>query len=80
MIVSLEPGDLLYLPANYFHKVSQSTLASHGGQDIELAIAVNWWTNTSYTGGAGYAGNEFLKRCTKLLDGIIEPIDEEETY
>lgn len=43
---------------------------SEGGE-VELAIAVNWWTNMSYT-GAAYASSQFLRRCTKLLVGEME--------
>ncbi|KAI1738513.1 phospholipase A2 [Xylaria scruposa] len=44
MRVSLEPGDMLYLPAMWYHKVSQS--CSQDG----ICIAVNYWYDMEFSG------------------------------
>ncbi|KAI0866250.1 phospholipase A2 [Xylaria cubensis] len=44
MRVSLEPGDMLYLPAMWYHKVSQS--CSEDG----ICIAVNYWYDMEFSG------------------------------
>ncbi|KAI1125372.1 phospholipase A2 [Nemania abortiva] len=42
--VSLEPGDMLYLPAMWYHKVSQS--CSEDG----ICVAVNYWYDMEFSG------------------------------
>ncbi|KAL7625793.1 hypothetical protein AAE478_005016 [Parahypoxylon ruwenzoriense] len=42
--VTLEPGDMLYLPAMWYHKVSQS--CSEDG----ICIAVNYWYDMDFSG------------------------------
>ncbi|KAI8951331.1 phospholipase A2 [Xylaria longipes] len=44
MRVSLEPGDMLYLPAMWYHKVSQS--CSEDG----ICVAVNYWYDMEFSG------------------------------
>ncbi|KAI1175481.1 phospholipase A2 [Nemania sp. FL0916] len=44
MRVSLEPGDMLYLPAMWYHKVSQS--CSEDG----ICVAVNYWYDMEFRG------------------------------
>ena len=44
MRVTLNPGDMLYLPAMWYHKVSQST--SKEG----VCVAVNYWYDMDFTG------------------------------
>ncbi|GAP89127.2 putative phospholipase A2 [Rosellinia necatrix] len=44
MRVSLEPGDMLYLPAMWYHKVSQS--CSKDG----ICVAVNYWYDMEFSG------------------------------
>ncbi|KAI2643704.1 phospholipase A2 [Xylaria nigripes] len=44
MRVSLDPGDMLYLPAMWYHKVSQS--CSEEG----ICVAVNYWYDMEYSG------------------------------
>jgi peptidyl-lysine (3S)-dioxygenase / protease len=39
MRVTLEPGDMLYLPAMWYHKVSQSCAK----EDEGFVLAVNYW-------------------------------------
>ncbi|KAI0398347.1 phospholipase A2 [Xylariaceae sp. FL0594] len=42
--VTLEPGDMLYLPAMWYHKVSQSS--SEDG----ICVAVNYWYDMDFSG------------------------------
>ncbi|KAI0201247.1 phospholipase A2 [Astrocystis sublimbata] len=44
MRVTLEPGDMLYLPAMWYHKVSQS--CSKDG----ICVAVNYWYDMEFSG------------------------------
>ncbi|KAK5630792.1 hypothetical protein RRF57_006507 [Xylaria bambusicola] len=44
MRVTLEPGDMLYLPAMWYHKVSQS--CSEDG----ICVAVNYWYDMEFSG------------------------------
>ncbi|KAI0426175.1 phospholipase A2 [Xylaria sp. FL1042] len=44
MRVSLDPGDMLYLPAMWYHKVSQS--CSKDG----ICVAVNYWYDIEFSG------------------------------
>ncbi|PHH82789.1 hypothetical protein CDD83_3177 [Cordyceps sp. RAO-2017] len=44
--VTLEPGDMLYLPALWYHKVSQSCL--EGGEGFNVAI--NYWYDMEFRG------------------------------
>lgn len=43
--VTLKRGDMLYLPALWFHRVSQ-TCGSE--EEAPLAVAVNWWYDLAY--------------------------------
>lgn len=45
MRVTLDPGDMLYLPALWYHKVSQSC------DDEGLCCAVNYWYDLDFSGG-----------------------------
>lgn len=42
--VTLEPGDMLYLPAMWYHKVSQSS------SDEGICVAVNYWYDMEFSG------------------------------
>ncbi|KAG9240571.1 cupin-like domain-containing protein [Calycina marina] len=44
MRVTLEPGDMLYLPALWYHKVSQST------SDEGICVAANYWYDIEFGG------------------------------
>ncbi|KAF3811367.1 JmjC domain-containing protein 7 [Colletotrichum gloeosporioides] len=44
--VTLEPGDMLYLPAMWYHKVSQSCPEDGEG----FALAVNYWYDMEFSG------------------------------
>ncbi|KAG7127552.1 JmjC domain-containing protein E like [Verticillium longisporum] len=46
MIVVLEPGDMLYLPAMWYHKVSQFCTP----EDEGFVLAVNYWYDMDFSG------------------------------
>lgn len=52
--VTLSQGDMLYLPAMWFHKVSQTE------GDEGFACAVNYWYDMDFAGGF-WAGNSFIR-------------------
>lgn len=49
--VEIEPGDLFYLPAFWFHKVSQE----------DMTLAVNYWYDVDYL-GPSYGMHEVCKK------------------
>ncbi|KAI8458151.1 cupin-like domain-containing protein [Phakopsora pachyrhizi] len=67
MRIKLYPGDLLYLPSNWFHQVDQSPLPIHKNRgsndddDHHLIIACNWWYDMDYT-GSSHSSIEFIRR------------------
>lgn len=66
---------MLYLPALWFHRVSQESGFGPDGAPGPAAIAVNWWYDMKLEGHLwSLAG--FVRKSTLLLDGIVE--DEEE--
>jgi jumonji domain-containing protein 7 len=52
--VTLEEGDLLYLPAMWYHKVRQTA------GDEGFACAVNYWYDMDFSGGF-WTANSFLR-------------------
>ncbi|TFB05519.1 JmjC domain-containing protein 7 [Trichoderma ghanense] len=54
--VTLDPGDMLYLPAMWYHKVKQS--CSDGGEGFVLAI--NYWYDMDFSGPL-YPMTSFLR-------------------
>lgn len=52
--VTLKEGDMLYLPAMWFHKVSQTS------GDERFACAVNYWFDMDYD-GSFWTANELLR-------------------
>jgi ribosomal protein L16 Arg81 hydroxylase len=61
---SVEAGDVLYLPALWFHQVAQSVAARQ-----RLCIAVNAWFDTP--GSSDFAYQHFVTQCRKLLDNGV---------
>ncbi|KAK3327919.1 cupin-like domain-containing protein [Cercophora scortea] len=59
MRVTLEPGDMLYLPCMWYHKVSQS--CSPEG----ICVAVNYWYDMEF-GGPLYPLSNFVRSVSKM--------------
>lgn len=59
--VTLEPGDMLYLPALWYHKVSQSC------DEQGICCAVNYWYDMDFSGGfwsmAGFVREVGMEVC-----------------
>lgn len=70
--VTLNPGDSLYLPALWFHHVSQRAGPGPTAADRELVIAVNWWSDMRMEGHL-WAATQLVRRLTLSLDGREEP-------
>ncbi|EGX92552.1 pla2g4b, putative [Cordyceps militaris CM01] len=45
--VTLNPGDMLYLPAMWYHKVTQSVMEN---DDNNFVVAINYWYDMSFNG------------------------------
>ncbi|CAM1508511.1 Fc.00g053590.m01.CDS01 [Cosmosporella sp. VM-42] len=60
--VTLNPGDMLYLPAMWYHKVSQSC----GEEDEGFVLAVNYWYDMEFNGPL-YPLSAFV-RSVSLID------------
>ena len=67
MRITLDEGDMLYLPALWYHKVSQSC------NDEGLCCAVNYWYDLDFSGGfwstAGFVRSVGLLSLQGLQDG-----------
>ncbi|GAB7347191.1 hypothetical protein MBLNU459_g3301t1 [Dothideomycetes sp. NU459] len=63
MRVTLEQGDMLYLPALWYHKVSQSCGAEG------FCCAVNYWYDMDFAGGF-WAQNAFGRNIAKLAANL----------
>ncbi|KAF9969819.1 hypothetical protein BGZ73_007666 [Actinomortierella ambigua] len=70
--VVLNPGELLYLPAMWYHQVEQA-----GDLKEDKCIAVNWWYDMDYAGDR-FAHAGFMTRMLRLLDNDDEADDEDE--
>lgn len=71
ILVTLQQGEVLYLPALWFHAVTQQS-NSEG-----LCVAVNYWYDMDFTGPL-YPMFNFLKNVTKLEEGRTEEIQLEQ--
>ncbi|GAA5975242.1 hypothetical protein JCM5350_000202 [Sporobolomyces pararoseus] len=86
MKVTLRKGDVLYLPAFWFHHVSQSTDYHYhdpeeviNNRGVKATIAVNWWFDVKFEGGF-WTGLELNRRLLRMLDrqeGIVSQEEEE---
>ncbi|KAG0353784.1 JmjC domain-containing protein 7 [Podila minutissima] len=61
--VELNPGELLYLPAMWYHQVEQEP--DHEGK----CIAVNWWYDMGFE-GERFATAAFMSNLVQLVDQI----------
>src|SRR5690554_6820866 len=61
--VELNPGELLYLPAMWYHQVEQEP--DHEGK----CIAVNWWYDMGFEGDR-FATATFMSNLVRLVDQI----------
>ncbi|KAG0368905.1 cupin-like domain-containing protein [Gamsiella multidivaricata] len=61
--VELNPGELLYLPAMWYHQVEQEP--DHEGK----CIAVNWWYDMGFEGDR-FATATFMSNLVQLIDQI----------
>ncbi|BGP15044.1 hypothetical protein JCM10213v2_002999 [Rhodosporidiobolus nylandii] len=79
MQVTLEKGDMLYLPALWFHLVEQDVGWGPSGPGIgtQAAIAVNWWYDMNY-GAPTWSLLQFVRRKVLELDGREDPAEESE--
>ncbi|KAK7205243.1 phospholipase A2 [Myxozyma melibiosi] len=57
--VVLRPGDVLYLPALWFHKVSQVS------DEDGLCCSVNYWYDMEFTGPL-WAMSSFVRQCSRI--------------
>ena len=67
VVVTIQPGEVLYLPALWFHSVSQKS-NSYG-----LCVAVNYWYDMDFTGPL-YPMFNFLRNITMIENGQSEEI------
>ncbi|KAK0670497.1 putative phospholipase [Cercophora samala] len=72
--VTLHPGDILYLPALWYHKVAQSVDPDDG-----VCVAVNYWYDMDFTGPL-YPLSTFVRSVYRKEMARQGANDEEETY
>ncbi|GAA6004965.1 hypothetical protein JCM10207_008465 [Rhodosporidiobolus poonsookiae] len=80
MKVTLEKGDMLYLPALWYHLVEQDVGwgPSGAGVGTQAAIAVNWWYDMKMD-GPFWSSMQFVRRAVLALDGREGEMDEDES-
>ncbi|GAA5904713.1 hypothetical protein JCM6882_008354 [Rhodosporidiobolus microsporus] len=81
MKVTLRKGDMLYLPALWYHLVEQDVgpgPSPSSASDVQAAIAVNWWTDMRHEGHF-WSTLQFVRRAVLRLDGREEEDGTEES-
>ena len=63
IIVNLEPGETLYLPALWYHSVLQTNEVCDG---FSGTVAVNWWYDMDY--GSQYVLVDLIKKFGRVLE------------
>lgn len=76
MHVTLQKGDILYLPALWYHRVAQDVGESPAPAESRATIAVNWWFDVEMSAPL-WSFTSFLRRATLALDGVVEPEEDE---
>ncbi|BGO98541.1 hypothetical protein NBRC10513v2_002935 [Rhodotorula toruloides] len=73
MKVILHPGDMLYLPALWYHFVEQDVGWGPEGEEkgVQAAIAVNWWYEMRHDGHL-WSTCSLIRRLVLALDGREE--------
>ncbi|KAJ3040192.1 JmjC domain-containing protein 7 [Rhizophlyctis rosea] len=76
--VTLAPGETLYLPSMWYHRVAQTGERLEGRRGVYAAVAVNYWFDMEFDARFAYYG--FVKRVGGVLAGVEgeEEGDEEE--
>ena len=67
LVVTLRPGDVLYLPALWFHSVTQAT------NPDGLCIAVNYWYDMDFSAPL-YPMFNFIRHSAMIEDGRADEI------
>ncbi|GAA6037845.1 hypothetical protein JCM8097_005067 [Rhodosporidiobolus ruineniae] len=80
MRVTLEKGDMLYLPALWYHLVEQDVgWGPEGeGKGVQAAIACNWWYDMKMD-GPFWSMLQHVRRGVLALDGRTEEESEDES-
>ena len=73
LVITIHPGQVLYLPALWFHSVAQ-TPDTNG-----LCMAVNYWYNMDFAGPL-YPLFKFLRHVCMIEEGRGEEIEEEDEW
>lgn len=71
MTITLKAGDMLYLPALWFHHVAQG---AEDEPEDEPTIALNWWYEMKMD-SLLWSFTRMVRRLTRELDGL-EPDSE----
>lgn len=69
--VTLEPGDMLYLPAMWYHKVSQEC-----GEE-GVCCAVNYWYDMDFS-GPFYSTVAFVRNMVPILQNEIKELENDD--
>lgn len=82
--VTLQTGDMLYLPALWYHRVAQqvgpspavAASSSDPLEQVQATIAVNWWYDMRLDAPL-WSHFQFVRRATMLLEGRQEEVEAE---